>query len=667
MTAVQLPRAQRKSPYSFLTLKELKMARSRISSSGNRNRTLVCESLEDRRLLACNAIVGQTVLQPTFVSTFVHDAATYANPSRQFAALSHETSAGEELPMDSQPEDLSLNASRQSSRGIAHVGAIDGQRSFRGTLGWFNLQETYHFSLQRDAQVQLGLWPTSRNANLYLVDASGSVIASSTRPGLTNDSIQRLLKAGDYTLIVTATSLLPTSFRVAINARPLALPPSVPPATTPITSPGNSPTNVQPLPDVPYFGTSREWNLNVIGAPEAWAAGYSGQGTLVAVLDTGVDLSHPDLISRLYVNPGEISGNRRDDDGNGLVDDLHGYDFVDRDGTPADGNGHGTHVAGIIKAVAPDATILPVRVLGSSGAGRSADVAAGIRYAADMGAKIINLSLGGTYSSVIDAAIDYAQSRGSLIVAAAGNESAGVPSFPARFSATDSNVLSVGAFGSSSAIAGFSNSVGNSGAVQVDAPGVSIYSTYIGGGYATLSGTSMAAPHVAGLAALALSSNPGLSAQQLRQLIVSGTLSKASGSDAVGSIHATTTVAYAAAGFAGISVDASAASARWGRETPSLIASTAIHHPIDHGATVRTVGFSLSKPQGELTARNNLVVQDDKQNGNFASTLTPHLNRQAYRAGLNESSRPHDLFFADIGLQDDERDVAEGFFDNLMC
>jgi subtilisin family serine protease len=666
MTAVQLRRARRKSPYSFLILKELKMAKSRISSSGNRNRTLVCESLEDRRLLACNAIVDHTMLQPNMVSAFVGGATAHANPPDPFTMIVREATARGELPVDSQPEDWGSAALRQSSRGIAHIGAIDGQRSFRGTLGWFNLQQTFHFSLQSDAHVQFGLWPTSRNANLYLVDASGGVIASSTRPGLSNDSMQRLLKAGDYSLIVAATSLLPTSFRVAINARPLALPPSIPPVTTPITSPGNSPTNVQPLPDVPYFGTSRHWNLNVIGAPEAWAAGYSGQGTLVAVLDTGVDLSHPDLISRLYVNPGEIGGNQRDDDGNGLVDDLHGYDFVDRDGTPADGNGHGTHVAGIIKAVAPDATILPVRVLGSSGAGRAADVAAGIRYAADMGARIINLSLGGAYSSIIDAAIDYARSQGSLIVAAAGNESAGVPSFPARFSATDSNVLSVGAFGSSSAIAGFSNSVGNSGAVQVDAPGVSIYSTYVGGGYATLSGTSMAAPHVAGLAALALSSNPSLSAQQLRQLIVSGTMSKASGSDARGSIHATTTVAYAAAGFAGTSVDATAANARWGRESPSGIASTAIHYPIDHGATVRTVRFSLSKPQAETTARINLDVQDDKQNGKFATPLTTPLNRLACRSCLSESSKPHDQFFADFDLKDDERVAAEEVLDSLL-
>jgi subtilisin family serine protease len=135
---------------------------------------------------------------------------------------------------------------------------------------------------------------------------------------------------------------------------------------------------------------------------------------MIAVIDTGVDLDHPDLVSSLFVNPGEIAGNNLDDDNNGFVDDVHGYDFANRDANPNDTNGHGTHVAGTIASskngvgatgVAPDAKILPIRVLGDDGSGISIDVAAGIRYAAQMGADIINLSLGGQYSSVIDAAI----------------------------------------------------------------------------------------------------------------------------------------------------------------------------------------------------------------------------------------------------------------------
>ena len=168
-----------------------------------------------------------------------------------------------------------------------------------------------------------------------------------------------------------------------------------------------------------------------------------------------------------------------------------------------------------------------------------------------MGADIINLSLGGDYSRAIESAIDYARTLGSLIVAAAGNESASTPGYPARFSSSDENVISVGAYAASGNIANFSNDVGVSRAVQVDAPGVGIYSTYVGGGYATLSGTSMAAPHVAGLAALTLSANPSLTTKELRDLLSSGTIGRANGSDAIGNVNATTTVAYAAAGITG--------------------------------------------------------------------------------------------------------------------
>ena len=311
-----------------------------------------------------------------------------------------------------------------------------------------------------------------------------------------------------------------------------------------------------------YFGSSREWNLNAVGAPEAWAAGYTGKGVTVAVIDTGVDLDHPDLVQNLYVNPGEIAGNGIDDDQNGFVDDVHGYDFVDRDATPDDLNGHGTHVAGTIAAarnnigstgVAPDAKIIPVRVLDRNGSGSDASVAAGIRYAAKLGADIINLSLGGVYSRAIDTAISYARSLGSIIIAAAGNESAAVPGYPARFSATDDNVISVGAYRSSGRIASFSNRVGNSGSVQIDAPGVGIYSTYMGGGYATLSGTSMASPHIAGLAALTLSANPNLTSRELRDLLATGTSGRAAGSDSLGKANASITVAYAAAGLKTVS------------------------------------------------------------------------------------------------------------------
>jgi subtilisin family serine protease len=394
---------------------------------------------------------------------------------------------------------------------------------------------------------------------LYLSDAQGRLIGQSTKSGNASEQISLPIEAGDYYLTVVAKSFRSISYQLNLSAR-------VQPVTTPVvvqrptTETGSSGSQVTPLPDVSYFGGSREWNLNAINAPEAWAKGYTGQGVTVAIVDTGVDLDHPDLVNNLYVNPGEIRGNGIDDDRNGFIDDVSGYDFADRDSNADDVVGHGTHVAGTIAAsnngfgatgVAPGAKILPVRVLGADGSGNTSDVAAGIRYAADLGADIINLSLGGDYSRAVETAIDYARSLGSLVIAAAGNESATTPSYPARFSASDDNVISVGASTTSGSIASFSNDVGLSRAIQVDAPGVGIYSTYVGGGYATLSGTSMAAPHVAGLAALTLSANPSLTTRQLRDLLASGTVGRATGSDAIGNINATTTVAYAAAGITG--------------------------------------------------------------------------------------------------------------------
>jgi subtilisin family serine protease len=316
-----------------------------------------------------------------------------------------------------------------------------------------------------------------------------------------------------------------------------------------------SPTTA--FPDVAYYGGNNDWNLNAMNAPESWAQGYTGEGVIVAVVDTGVDLYHSDLGNQIWVNIDEIADNGIDDDQNGFIDNTAGWDFVGDDDNPNDANGHGTHVAGTIAAedngfgatgVAPDATIMPVRVLDRNGSGTESDVAAGIRYAAQNGADVINLSLGGSYSSMILAAIQCAEQLDVLVVVAAGNESASSPAYPARFSASLDNVISVGAHTSANTIASFSNAVGRSGAIQVDAPGVDVYSTVLNGRYAIYSGTSMATPHVAGLAALALSANGNLTASQLRTLIVNGADRAISGSDSEGGINAAVTVALAASG-----------------------------------------------------------------------------------------------------------------------
>ena len=440
------------------------------------------------------------------------------------------------------------------------IGNVVDSVSLQNSVYLSDRVDLYRFEISQEGTVDIDLTGLSRNVDLLFADESGSLIESSRSGGRASESISADLDPGTYYIGVQSRSFWGSRYELGLDVQ-LDQP-------TPTPDPVAVGSDfVSPFADVQYFGGSREWNVNSVNAPEAWAAGFSGEGVTIAVVDTGVDLDHPDLVDNLFINAGEIEGYGIDDDGNGFIDDVHGYDFAGRDADPNDVGGHGTHVAGIVAAglngfgatgVAPDATILPVRVLGDNGSGSSNAVAAGIRYAADQGADIINLSLGGGFSQAIQAAIDYAQDLGSFIVAAAGNEGASAPSFPARFSSVYDNVLSVGAHNSSGTIAGFSNDVGSSGSVQIDAPGVGVFSTYVGGRYATLSGTSQAAPNVAGVAALALSANPDLTPDELRNLLVGGTTTAAAGSDALGIVNAATTVAYAAAGLTAAPLDSEA-------------------------------------------------------------------------------------------------------------
>ncbi len=284
-----------------------------------------------------------------------------------------------------------------------------------------------------------------------------------------------------------------------------------------------------------------QWGPTKINAPDAWDVTTGTPETVIAILDTGVQLNHEDVRDNLWTNADEVPGNEVDDDANGKVDDIYGWHFYHKwdgeefvpgeDSNVADDHGHGTHVAGIagarinngvgIAGMAGNSQLMVVKVMDSNGDGWYSDLAQGIIYAVDNGARVINLSLGGTPpSQTLQEAVNYAHERGVLLVAASGNTGGAV-----LYPAACEHVLAVAATGQDDTAWYRSN---HGPQVDVAAPGVSIYSTGWTGecasGYCRKSGTSMATPHVSGLAALAWSARPDLTAMQVTEIITATTL-----------------------------------------------------------------------------------------------------------------------------------------------
>lgn len=268
-----------------------------------------------------------------------------------------------------------------------------------------------------------------------------------------------------------------------------------------------------------------------IGVESAWNLSVGSSAVVVAVIDTGVDETLPDLSPNMWVNAQEQNGMPGvDDDSNGFVDDVHGYDFANKDGQPRDDHGHGSHCSGTIGAkgddnlgivgVAWNVKIMAVKFLGADGSGNLADAVEAIDYATTMGANIMNNSWGGGgYSKALEEAIQRSEKAGVLFVAAAGNSSLNSdikPSYPASYSV--GNIVSVAAVDNKGELAEFSNWGKTS--IHVAAPGVNIFST-TPSGYESWSGTSMAAPHVSGVAALLLASDMGLNNIELKNRLIS--------------------------------------------------------------------------------------------------------------------------------------------------
>ncbi len=245
---------------------------------------------------------------------------------------------------------------------------------------------------------------------------------------------------------------------------------------------------------------SREWHLPAVNAPAAWDVTQGSGSVTIAIIDTGVDYTHPEL------SPNVVAG----------------YNFVSNNTNYYDDNGHGTHVSGIaaavgnngsgIAGVAWNVKIMPLKVLDASGSGYDSDVARAIRYAADRNVGVISMSLGGGgYSQTLQDAINYAYGKGVVIVAAAGNDGTNLISYPAAMD----HVISVAALDSSDNLASFSN-YGQG--LDISAPGVAIYST-VPGGYKTYSGTSMATPVVSGTAALVRGRHPDRGPNDIAQML----------------------------------------------------------------------------------------------------------------------------------------------------
>jgi subtilisin family serine protease len=278
-----------------------------------------------------------------------------------------------------------------------------------------------------------------------------------------------------------------------------------------------------------------------IDATRAWDVTTGSDNIVAVVLDTGVDLQHEDLAANAWVNPGEIAGNGVDDDGNGFVDDINGWNYFDDTNQTFKSfseDFHGTHVAGSIGAVGNNGKgvtgvawhvkIMSLKFLGGPlGKGSTSNAVKGINYAIAMKNRGINVSVinaswgGGSDSQALRQALSDANDAGILFVCAAGNGSTNIdntPDFPGAYAADIPNVISVAAVDASGALASFSNTGHNS--VSLAAPGVFIYSTYPGNSYQQLSGTSMSTPYVSGIAILLRSHEPSLTPAQVKQRII---------------------------------------------------------------------------------------------------------------------------------------------------
>lgn len=305
-----------------------------------------------------------------------------------------------------------------------------------------------------------------------------------------------------------------------------------------VSSTGGDDTEPTLIPNDP--GYPLQYAPPLVQAPSGWGVSTGGKSVVVAVLDSGIDLTHPDLAANVWINTRELVANGVDDEVNGFVDDVNGWNFIDGTNNVQDGFGHGTHVSGIVGAIGNNGlgvtglnwqvALMPLKIINNSGIGTASAAVAAINYVTmmrrDFETNIVvtnnSWSAGGIASTVMRDAIRALNDIGVAFVAAAGNNASNndiIPRYPSGYDVA--NVISVAASDAADNLAGFSNY----GATTVDlaAPGTLIYSTVPGGAYNYLSGTSMAAPQVTGAMALLAAAKPSVTVAQLRAAILGST------------------------------------------------------------------------------------------------------------------------------------------------
>ena len=503
------------------------------------------------------------------------------------------------------------------------IGSLGATQSFSDWVGSSDTNDYYRFTVSQASSFSLNLNGLSADADVQLLSDSGLVLASSANTGSSSEAISRALATGTYFVRVYPYTGS-TTYTLSLSATPSTSPPSGGYSTISGYGEASVERAIERLlsisiPDLPNQFTGGLYGLDRIGAPEAWSRGYMGQGIVVAVCDTGVDRMHPDLDGNIWTNSREIAGNGVDDDGNGYVDDVYGWNFASNNNNTLDVQGHGTHVSGTIAGenngfgvtgVAYGARIMPVKVLGDNGSGTLQGVANGIRYAANNGANVINLSLGSSAGDpILQSAVEYAWSRGVAVIMAAGNSSGSSPGYPAAYA--NRWGIAVGAVDSAGAMASFSNRAGSTVLDYVTAAGVNVYSTLPNNRYASFNGTSMATPHMAGAMALLIQANRAsgrnLSLTQLEQLF----MSTASNSVAAG--------ATIAAGGSGPSGFLAAATDQGG--TPAAPPAPAAYQPAGNSTSSTTTNNNSSSTTTTNIAAATPITSASPESDTSASGL----------------------------------------------